>query len=204
MPMGARLPAWSCSKALINTDCLLHQSRQPKGAGIGRPARSGAGLPLEIAQPAGPRARIRAARERGRGRRLFRQPPEAGADRRLGEQAILALGKPTGLREGDRALCRQIRHRRGAAAAELVGLPDRPRAIEFGTTGHSACTTASNLCAKRRTRRGARRGFIREVHLSFILRCERGTCEPRRMNGQILQDLGRHPSRLGLRPSASG
>src|ERR1019366_5873279 len=51
----------------------------PKRTGIGRPPPGGAGLSLEIAQPAGPRARKRGARQRGRGRRLFRHPGEAGA-----------------------------------------------------------------------------------------------------------------------------
>src|ERR1019366_8568122 len=54
---------------------------QPKRTGIGRPPPGGAGLSLEIAQPAGPRARKRGARQRGRGRRLFRHPGEAGANR---------------------------------------------------------------------------------------------------------------------------
>ena len=39
----------------------------------------------------------------GRGRRLFRHPAEAGADRRLGQQAVAAAGKPLRLRAGDRA-----------------------------------------------------------------------------------------------------
>ena len=53
----------------------------------------------------------------------FATPPEAGPDRRLGEQAVVAAGKPARLREGGRALRRQVRHRHRAAAAELVGLP---------------------------------------------------------------------------------
>ena len=65
------------------------------------------------------------ARQRRRGRCLFRQPAQAGADRRLGQQAVVAAGKPARLREGGRALRRQIRHRRGAAAAVLVRLPHR-------------------------------------------------------------------------------
>ena len=36
-------------------------------------------------------------------RRLFRHAPEAGADRRLGQQAVAAAGKPLCLRAGDRA-----------------------------------------------------------------------------------------------------
>src|SRR3972149_2676976 len=72
----------------------------------------------ELDAPAQPR---RAGQRRG-GRRLFRQPPETGADRRLGQQAVGAAGKPARLREGGGALCRQIRPRHGAAAAQLVGL----------------------------------------------------------------------------------
>ena len=75
--------------------------------------------------------RVRGAVERvtdGGGRRLFRHPAEAGADRRLGQQAVGAAGKPARLRKGGRALRRQIRARHGAAAAELVGLPHRAAA----------------------------------------------------------------------------
>ena len=47
-------------------------------------------------------------------------------------QAIVGAGKPLGVRKGDRAQHRQIRHRHGAAAAVLVGLPrhaDRDRVL---------------------------------------------------------------------------
>ncbi len=53
----------------------------------------------------------------------FATPSEASTDRRLGQQAVLAARKPARLREGGRALRRQIRAGRSAAAAELVGLP---------------------------------------------------------------------------------
>ena len=41
-----------------------------------------------------PHPRQRVAGDRGRSRRLFRHPPEAGADRRLGQQAVATAGKP--------------------------------------------------------------------------------------------------------------
>ena len=78
----------------------------------------------------------------------FATPRAAVADRRLGEQAVGAAGKPARLREGDRALHRQVRDRHGAAAAALVGLPDRSDASSSsGRTGRSACTTASSSAA---------------------------------------------------------
>ncbi len=104
------------------------------------------------------------ARHRRRSRRLFRHPPEAGADRRLGQQAVLAAGKPARLREGGRALRRQIR-----ASARCRGRRTGPAiascrcASNSGTTGRSACTTASSSAARRSARRGARRGSIREL-----------------------------------------
>ena len=88
------------------------------------------------------------ARQRGRGRRLFRHPPQAGADRRLGQQAVRAAGKPLRLREADRALRRQIRHRQ-RCRGRLIGRATascRWRSSS-GRTGRSACTTASNSAA---------------------------------------------------------
>ncbi len=67
----------------------------------------------------------RVAGERCRSRRLFRHPAEAGADRRLGQQAITAAGKPLRLRTGDRQGRRQTHDRRGAAAAGLERLAHR-------------------------------------------------------------------------------
>ena len=85
-------------------------------------------------------------------RRLFRHAAEAGADRRLGQQAVAAAGEPLCLRAGDRAGRRQARHRRGAAPAGLERLAHRRRSgSNSGTTARSACTTASNSAAMRRT-----------------------------------------------------
>ena len=73
----------------------------------------------------------------------------AGPDRRLGEQAVVAAGKPPRLRESGRALRRQIRHRRGAAAAATGRATGSCRcASSSGTTGRSACTTASSSSAR--------------------------------------------------------
>src|SRR5579872_5414134 len=57
------------------------------------------------------RARHGGTRVGPRGRRLFCQPLAHGADRRLGVEAVDGTGKPRGLREGNRPLHRQIRHR---------------------------------------------------------------------------------------------
>ena len=55
----------------------------------------------------------------------FATRPEAGPDRRLGQQAIAAAGKPLCLRAGDRQGRRQAPRRRGAAAAGLERLAHR-------------------------------------------------------------------------------
>ena len=82
---------------------------------------------------------------RCRGRRLFRFAPEAGPDRRLGKQAVSPAGKPARLRESGRALCRKIRHRHGAASAELVRLPHRAACrSSSGRSGRFGCMTASS------------------------------------------------------------
>ena len=62
-----------------------------KGRELGRKPESRPAVLLEIAQPPGARPRAGRARDAGGGRRLFRDPPEAGADRRLGEQAVAPL-----------------------------------------------------------------------------------------------------------------
>ena len=88
------------------------------------------------------------ARHRRRGRRLFRHPAEAGADRRLGQQAVGAAGKPARLREGGRALRRQIRARRRCRGRRTGRATASCRcASNSGRTGRSACTTASNSAA---------------------------------------------------------
>ena len=53
-------------------------------------------------QAAGPHPRRRHHGDAGRGRRLFRDAAEAGADRRVGQQAEPATGEPLRLRAGDR------------------------------------------------------------------------------------------------------
>ena len=80
-----------------------------KGQELDFGAQGRAGVPLEIAEPAGARARRGRARDRGRSRRLFRLAAEAGADRRLGIEAIAASGKPAGFRKSGGGQCRQIR-----------------------------------------------------------------------------------------------
>ena len=79
----------------------------------------------KIAQPPGPPARPGRDRHRRGSRRLFRHPPARRADRRLGLKAKRAARKPAGIRESHRALHREIRSRRGAAPAALVGLSHR-------------------------------------------------------------------------------
>ena len=94
----------------------------------------------------------------------FASRPEAGADRRLGEQAICTSGKPPRLREGGRALCREIRHRRRPAATQLVRLPNRADLDRvLAGASHSVSTIASSSNAIIRTTPGPRRGSIREL-----------------------------------------
>ena len=93
----------------------------------------------------------------------FATPPEAGADRRLGQQAVAAAGKPLRLRAGDRAGRRQTHDRRSAAPARVERLAHSARrASNSGTTVRSVCTTASNSAAMRLTARGPRCGSIPE------------------------------------------
>ena len=96
----------------------------PKGRELAANPKAGVTVSLEVAAPSGPHPRHRDAGDRRRGRRLFRDPPEAGADRRLGQQAVAAAGKPLCLRAGDREGRRQARRsakcrgrRAGAAGA---------------------------------------------------------------------------------------
>jgi hypothetical protein len=62
-------------------------------------------------------------------RGLFRDTAEAGADRRLGQQAVAAARKPLCLRTGDRQGRGQIPDRRGAASARVERLAHRARAV---------------------------------------------------------------------------
>src|SRR6185437_16287248 len=61
----------------------------------------------------------------------FRHPAEAGADRRLGQQAVAAAGKPFCLRAGHCESRREAYRRRGAAAAGLERLAHRATAIRI-------------------------------------------------------------------------
>ena len=75
-----------------------------KGPRTRRTPEGRAAVSLEVARTgrcacAGPVERG----DRRRGRRLFRDPPAAGPDRRLGQQAVGAAGKPPRVREGGRA-----------------------------------------------------------------------------------------------------
>ena len=98
--------------------------------------------------------RVRGPVERvdgGGGRRLFRHPPEAGADRRLGEQAVAPLESRLAFEKAVALLRRKYRARHGAAPAALVRLSHRAAdRSSSGTTGRSACTTASNSAARGR------------------------------------------------------
>ena len=58
---------------------VLHQLRERQGPGATGLEGGGALLPLEVAAPAGARARTRLGGERGRGRRLLRQRARAAA-----------------------------------------------------------------------------------------------------------------------------
>ena len=100
---------------------------------------------------------------RRRGRRLFRHPPEAGADRRLGQQAVGAAGKPLAF---EKAVALY-------AAKYAIGAVPRPpnwsrlphRAAAHRVLARPAVPPARphRVHARgSRTRRGARRGCIRE------------------------------------------
>ena len=92
--------------------------------------------------------------------RLFRHKAEAGADRRLGQQAIAAAGEPICLRAGDRARRRQARDRRSAAPAGLERLAHRADTFRIlARPSRSACTTVSNSAASSPTSAGPRCGF---------------------------------------------
>ena len=91
----------------------------------GRP-EGGAGVLLEVARRG--RCALRGTVEQvtdAEADAYFATRPRMCADRRLGQQAVGAARKPARVREGGRALHGEIRRRRGAAAAALVGLPHR-------------------------------------------------------------------------------
>ena len=115
-----------------------------KGRELDAHAQGGAGVPLEVAQQAGARARPGRARHRGRGRRLFRHAGEAGADRRLGEPAVARRWRAAS----------PSRRRSPSTPRNTRSAPCRGRLIgratascrwrwSSGRTGRSACTTAS-------------------------------------------------------------
>ena len=119
---------------------LLHQLRERQGPGAaGR--QGGALFPLEVAAPAGARARPRLGGERRGGRRLFRHPPARHPPRRLGLATVAAAGEPLRAREGGG---------RGTARYPIGEVPGRPTGrasgscrsrSSSGTTGPSACTS---------------------------------------------------------------
>ena len=129
----------------------------------------------------------------GGSRRLFRHAAEAGADRRLGQQAVAAAGEPVCLRAGDRAGRRQTHHRRGAASARMERLAhSRLFASSSGTTARSGCTTASNSAATGRCRPGRRCGSIPDVRTRLDqFKAERPACPL-------------HPTRRGARCFLTG
>ena len=59
----------------------------------------------------------------------FATRPKQAPDRRLGQQAVAAAGKPLRLRAGDRQGRRQAHHRRGAAPAGLERLAHHAAAV---------------------------------------------------------------------------
>ena len=84
-------------------------------------------------------------------------------DRRLGLAAIAPAGKPVRAGKARRRVHREIRHRRGAAAALLVGLPaDARTTSSSGRTSRSGCTTGWSTIAPARA--GRRRSSIRDEH----------------------------------------
>ena len=129
---------------------LLHQHRQREGPRARPPSQGRAGVSLEVAEPAGAPARPGRAGRRRRSRCLFRHPAAAGADRRLGEQAVGAAREPHGVREGDRADDGEICGRRRCRARRTGRAIGSCRwSWSSGTTGRTGCTTGSNSAAPR-------------------------------------------------------
>ena len=102
--------------------CSTPTSRAPRDASCW-PSEGGAVLPLEVAAPAGARARPRLAGERRRGRRLLRHPRPRQPARRLGLAAVAPAREPLRAGEGRGRRDGPISDRRHPAPALLVGLP---------------------------------------------------------------------------------
>ena len=94
------------------------------------------------------------------GRRLFRHQAEAGPDRRLGQPAVAAAGKPFCLRAGDRQVRRQTHRRRGAAAAGMERLARRAGPVRILARPPVPPARPHRIPPRRpRISHGPRRGF---------------------------------------------
>ena len=80
-PVGSTRPAPRVRRARIR---LLHEPREPEGAPARREPRRRVRTPLEGARPAGVRHGLGRTHDGRRIRRVLREPPPRGADRRLG------------------------------------------------------------------------------------------------------------------------
>ena len=118
--------------------------------------------PLEEPAPPGARPRAGHPGERGRGRRLFPEPPPRQPHRRLGEPAIAPAREPLRPGEGGGAQHGEIRHRRGAAPALLDGLPHRA-GLHRVLAGQAVPPPRPRGLHAARARAGARCGFIPEM-----------------------------------------
>ncbi len=125
---------------------LLHEFRERQGPRDSWQHEGGDVLPLEIAAPAGARARAGGDRQRRRGRRLFRDAAARQPHRRLGLETVAAAGKPLRAGKGGGrihgAATRSARFR--GRSTGRVSASCRRRSSS-GTTGRSACTTASSV-----------------------------------------------------------
>ncbi len=91
--------------------------------------------------------------QRGRGRRLFRQPRPLVADRRLGVRPVARTARPPRPGAAGRRDGAEVRTGRGAAAAALVGLPpDAAQPSSSGATGRSGCMSAWSTAPRGRPR----------------------------------------------------
>ena len=181
---------------------LLHQSRIGEGPRIADGRQGRAVLLLEEPAPPDPQPRPGHAGQRGRGRRLFREPPARQPHRRLGEPAIAASRKPLRPREGGRAARRQICRRPRSRARPTGPASASPRSpSSSGRTAPSACTTACCSCA--RARDGGRRGCIRSAaDGAKPRRSDKWTPAPRGL-GSAPSSWTRHGLLLQRKPAAS-